>query len=73
MQELGLKEAIKVLQKHLKEDGSILYDKWYRSMRLSLLQQVWDKRLSPEFREEYDFEQLATNTAKNFLDLLIKE
>lgn len=68
---IDLQEAIETLCNALREENSILYDLWHKQLRLSLLQQVWDKRLSPEFKEPYDFEKLADGVAKNFLNLLI--
>jgi hypothetical protein len=65
-----LEEAIKVLQKHLREDKAF-YSKWKEKIGDSF----WDIVIMEpaHFADEYNFKEISENAAKNFLDNLIKE
>ena len=68
-----LQEAIKVLQKHLREDKSegSYYHSWQANIAMAFQDEVC---INPaHFADEYDFKEISNKAAKNFLNNLIKE
>ena len=67
-----LQEAIKVLQKHLREDKSegSYYNKWQSKIAMNIYEIYAKSNIE---NKTPTFHNICLEVAKNFLDLLIKE